>query len=387
MSFYAIAVLGSPTDDQRRQLTATVLDMVDGFGLAFGRDLVFHDAADLDRRDIKASTAAVYFADDDDRDLDQARALLKAGVPIIPTIAPGRKFNEAVPDILLHANGLQLREDDPALIGLAGAVLECVGLLRKQRRVFISYRRDEASLAAIQLHDLMASRGFEVFLDTHGIRPGDPFQDVLWHKLVDSDVLVMLDTPGYFDSAWTRQEIGRALAIDVNVLRVVWPDHEADEMTDLSETVYLAQADLEGPKGPFAERLADSLVPLVERLRSRGIASRYRAMTGKLRAEVASIRAEVDAIGAFHAIGVRLRNGALVWAFPIIGVPTAETLNDIADKAERAGGDRLPVLLYDHRGIREPWRRHLRWLGERIPAVQLIPIADAGWVFPELKGG
>src|SRR3546814_3711382 len=99
-------------------------------------------------------------------------------------------------------------------------MLECVGLLRRQRRVFVSYRRVESRAAALQLPDLLASRGFDVFLDTHDIRPGEPFQDVLWHRLVDSGVSVMLDTPTYFDSRWSRKEIGRASAEEIQGLRV-----------------------------------------------------------------------------------------------------------------------------------------------------------------------
>ena len=43
-------------------------------------------------------------------------------------------------------------------------------------------RRAESRAAALQLHDLLTARGFDVFLDTHDIRLGDPFQDVLWHQ-------------------------------------------------------------------------------------------------------------------------------------------------------------------------------------------------------------
>src|SRR3546814_1834253 len=105
-------------------------------------------------------------------------------------------------------------------------MLECVGLLRRQRRVFVSYRRVGSRAAALQLHDLLASRGFDVFLDTHDIRPGDTFQDVLLHRPVDSDVMVMHDTPTYFDSRWTRQDKGKASAEEVQVLRVIWPEHK-----------------------------------------------------------------------------------------------------------------------------------------------------------------
>src|SRR3546814_7207947 len=70
-------------------------------------------------------------------------------------------------------DGLTRRADDPNMTELASTMLECVGLLRRQRRVFVSYQRVESRAAALQLHDLLASRGFDVFLDTHDIRPGE----------------------------------------------------------------------------------------------------------------------------------------------------------------------------------------------------------------------
>jgi hypothetical protein len=99
-------------------------------------------------------------------------------------------------------------------------LLECVGLLPRQRRVFVSYRRDEARQAALQMFDALSSRHFYVFLDTHGITPAEDFQAMLWHRLCDSDVLLMLDTPNYFEGRWTSAEFGRALAKGISVLRI-----------------------------------------------------------------------------------------------------------------------------------------------------------------------
>ena len=69
----------------------------------------------------------------------------------------------------------------------------------------------------------LSARVFDVFLDTHAIAPGEDFQAVLWHRLCDSDVLIMLDTAGYFEKRWTKAEYGRALAKGISVLRVGWP--------------------------------------------------------------------------------------------------------------------------------------------------------------------
>ena len=191
--------------------------------------------------------------------------------------------------------------------------------------------------------------------------------------------MVMLDTPTYFDSRWTRQEIGRARAKDIQVLRVVWPEHAPSKLTDMSETVYLDADGLAGPDGPLAQSVVDGIVLRLERLRSRAIAARYMSITGKLRADVEKIGGAVESVGAHRSIALRLPDGRRAWAYPIVGVPTAETLHDIADKARRADQRETPILVYDHVGIREAWNTHLKWLDENITAVRAIKVSEAGW--------
>ena len=353
--------------------------MVTHFGLELGNEVVVHDAQTIDDRDKHTAFAAVYFGGVTQPDREVVRKLLRASIPVIPSIGPDVNFGDVVPDFLQATNGLRHRAEDLEMSDLAAAMLECVGLLRRQRRVFVSYRRMESRAAALQLHDLLAARGFDVFLDTHDIRPGDPFQDVLWHRLVDSDVMVMLDTPTYFDSRWTREEIGRARAKDIQVLRVIWPQHEPSKLTELSETIYLEPAELMGPDGPFREATTEAILLKVEQLRSRSIAARYMLITGKLRADVEKIGAKVEGIGAHRAIAIRLTDGRTIWAYPVVGVPTAEILNDVANKARRASQQEIPVLVYDHVGIRDTWSAHLKWLDEHIRAVRAIKVSEAGW--------
>ena len=379
MSFYELAILGAPTAEERASLVDTIGEMVGRFDLALGTQVIIHDGASIVGRDKRVAFAAVYFGGNVKVDLEEARDLVQSSAPVIPSIGPGAKFVDAIPDFLQSANGLRRRGDDPQMSETAVAMLECVGLLRRQRRAFVSYRRVESRSAALQLHDLLSARGFDVFLDTHDIRPGDPFQDVLWHRLVDSDVVVMLDTPSYFDSRWTRQEIGRARAKDIQVLRVIWPAHSPSKLTDLSETIYLEAAHMTGHDGPIVDAVADEIVLRVEWLRSRSIAARYMSITGKLRADVEKIGARVEGIGAYRAIAVRLLDDRRIWAYPIVGVPTAEVLNDVAEKAQRADPKQLPVVVYDHVGIRDGWVAHLKWLDEHIRVVRAIRVAELGW--------
>jgi hypothetical protein len=66
----------------------------------------------------------------------------------------------------------------------------------------------------------------------------------------------------------------------------------------------------------------------------------------------------------------------------VLGIPTAELLNDVADKAKEANQDETPMLDYDHVGIGKQWRTHLEWLDENIASVRAVPAADAGWKLP-----
>lgn len=386
MSAYEIAIIGAVSDDQRSTLAETIAGLVAEFGLKVGAEVTLRDSGSLPDRDKHAAMAAAYFAGPDHAETEAAGILVGASIPVIPTLGPACDIASDVPDFLASANALRLRADDAAMTELASALLECVGLLRRQRRVFVSYRRTESRAAALQLHDLLASRAFDVFLDTHSIRPGDPFQDVLWQRLCDSDVVVMLDTPTYFESRWTREEIGRARAKEIHVLRVVWPDHSPSRLLDMAETIYLEPGQLAGPDGPVVEAVADEISLKVEGLRSRSIAARYMSITGRLRAEVQKVGASVEAVGAHRAIAVRLLDERRIWTYPIVGVPTAEVLNDIAEKARRAAHGETPVLVYDHLGIGKGWMAHLDWLDENIRSVRAISVANAGWALAGWDG-
>jgi hypothetical protein len=379
MGLYELAILGDATLAERDLLAATIGELVGEFGLTVGDDVMIHDGGSVSARNKHSAFAAVYFGRGDNQDLDVVQELLRASAPVIPVIGPSAAFEVDIPSVLRALNGMRQRADDTAMSEIAAALLECLGLLRRQRRVFVSYRRTEARSAALQLHDELTARGFDVFLDTHSIRPGDPFQDVLWHRLVDSDVVVMLDTPAYFDSRWTRQEIGRARAKDIQVLRLVWPEHTPSKLTDLSDTMYLDTGALMGADGPIAGATIDAIVLRVERLRSRSIAARAMAITGKFRADVEKIGARVEGVGAHRAISVRLINERRLLAYPVVGIPTADVLHDVAEKSRRTNYRDVPVVVYDHVGIRDTWLDHLTWLDKNLQAVRIIRVSDCGW--------
>lgn len=377
MSFYEIIFLGAPLNDFAEGVKTRALDAIKDFGFIGSNDLSFRDAADFAGRDLKAASVAVYFGNKSKIDESAAKALLAAGVPIIPVINTSSKFEDEIPDILMRANGIKadLPHDFEML---SSAILECIGLLRVQRRVFVSYRRDEARTVALQLHDRLNQKGFDVFLDTHDIRPGEPFQDVLWHRLCDCDVVVMIDSPTYFEKKWTREEFGRALAKEIHIVRVVMPDHVPAVQLSVGDMTILKRTDLTGD-GELVDPVMQRIAQRVEITRSRSLAARHRSIVGKLRAEIQAIGGTVDAVGAHRSVALTLANGKTVIAYPAVGVPSAELLNDISAKSIKAGHKSTPVLVYDHVGLRAPWLEHLEWLNDNITVVRSLKVNEAAW--------
>ena len=371
-------MFGHLPETERATLADTIERMVAEFGLVVGRHVILHDAASIANRDVHAAFAAIYFGAPHHPQQDVVREIWRDNAPIIPAIGPDADMTD-IPPFLQSLNALRRQNDDPAMIILAAAVLECVGLLRSQRRLFLSYRRVESRAAAWQLHDLLTARGFDVFLDTHDIRPGEPFQDILWHRLCDADAMVMLDTPTYFERKWTRQEFGRALAKEIHVLRVVWPHHQPSRHTDMAETIYLDSQEMEAPEGPIVPEKADEIVVAVEWLRARSVAARQRSIGGRLRTEAQRIGATAEGVGPNQAVSLRMPDDRMIYAYPVVGIPTAKLLNEIENKALQAGHRDKPALVYDHVGIRDAWKAHLKWLDDNIRTVRAIRVAEAAW--------
>lgn len=382
MALYEVLIIGSPEANEVSALTKQLVEVAKVLALEVPEDLSILTTADLPNRNPKAATVALYFGGDPNVDLVVVNQLEAAKVPIVPVVKKGASVTAAVPPEIAHTNACLIDAGDNTLEALASVILEVLGLLHRQRRIFISYRRTDSREAALQLFDELSSRGFDVFLDTHDIRPAEAFQEMLWHRLSDCDVTVMLDTKDYFGSKWTAQELGRSQALGIQILRVVWPEHSGSRHLSLSDTVRLTSADLDA-----GNRLRTELLALIakkaEALRSRSIATRHLDLVGRLKSEVARIGGHFEGIGAYRSVSLTLPGGRRLEAYPMVGVPTAEMLNDIQEKAGKAGHGRFPCLVYNHIGIRPAWIEHLRWLDAQISSVRTLKVSDAGWELVE----
>ncbi|MBY0225828.1 MAG: toll/interleukin-1 receptor domain-containing protein [Hyphomicrobium sp.] len=378
MALYELIILGSPKPKQVVSITKAIKEVAKDFELDFPQDIAVLTSTQFADHELKACSTALYFGGTITTDSQIISTLEAEKVPIIPIVQQGDSFGSSIPSSISATNAYFVSTGDPHLKALAALSCESLGLLRKQRRVFISYRRMDSREVAVQLFDQLSARGFDVFLDTHDIRPGEPFQEVLWHRLVDSDVVIMLDTTNYFASKWTKQELGRALLKRIHILRLVWPNHKASRHLSLSETITLKRRDISADK-TLTDGIVDLVIARTERLRSRSIATRHLEINGKLRIEVERMGGTFEGIGLHRSAALTLPNGLKVQAYPVVGVPSAETLNDIHSKAKTAGKHDTPCLVYDDLGIRDLWLKHLGWLSSNITCVRSLKVSNASW--------
>jgi hypothetical protein len=377
---YQLGVLGSPPSGAVAALTDTVAQIVSPFGLTIGNQVsIVHSNTFCP--DPKLASASVYFGGSP-ADQTGILALVEAGVPIVPVVSELTKFATEVPEALRHINGLALADDDPGLTTIAVTLLECVGLLPRQRRIFLSYRRVESRIVALQLFEAFSARHFDVFLDTHGVPPAEDFQAILWHRLCDSDVLVMLDTPGYFNSRWTAAEFGRALAKSVTVLRLGWPEHAPSPRAALAESMQLATSHFLETVGRLSDEVVDHICAKVETLRSKSIATRHRDITGALRAAMDRLGGSIEGIGKRRSIVLRLPDQRRILAYPVVGVPSAEALYEAASHQ----GDYPRVVVYDPIGLDRKWHAYFGWLGEHLHDVQCVRSTEAAWILADWGG-
>lgn len=371
---YEFAILGAPSDAQLDELREIVEKSIEPFDLQLGQEVAWSVRPNNFNPDQLSASAAVFFGGAN-APIANVVELMHRAIPVIPVVSNLKMVPHEIPKILQPLNCLDYSKG--GMQRVASALLECAGLLPRQRRIFLSYRRDEATQVALQLFEALSARLFDVFLDTHKIGIAEDFQAMLWHHLCDSDVLVMLDTPNYFDSRWTSAEFGRALAKGVSVLRIGWPECKPSERARTASSIELTQDEIDANTGQFAAPLIDRICQRLEVVRVESHAVRNVNLVSNLRNAIEQIQGEFVGIGAHKAVLIKLPNGSEVVVHPAVGVPTSTTLHD----ASANSLNQSVAVIYDHIGLHPRWLAHLDWLGSHVISAQWVKSSEAAWQF------
>jgi hypothetical protein len=285
----------------------------------------------------------------------------------------------------MHINALELDIPVEGSTRLATLVLETFRLLRRERRLFISYRRKESQYLANKLYDELDRRGFDVFIDIRSVPPGVDFQTELWHRLADSDVVVLIDTPGFRESRWTQEELAKANLTSIQILHILWPGQEEDIDSSMSAFLPLAEADFRsnnpGLGGGIKKDVLKRICDTVEELRARAIAIRHRYLVDS----VCDASRDVGLVANVQLqrwVSIEKADGLRIAAVPAIGRPTSDRINEIFESITASGPGLHSIwIIYDGRGISPTWRRHLSWLNDHLPT-RTMTVVEA---MPELR--
>lgn len=325
----------------------------------------------------------LYFGDPlgNFKNTDILAKLIKDASLILPVTDDLKQFSTTIPKELKNINGFEL-SSALKIEPLVSVILEGLGLLRNSRRLFISYKRDESSKVAIQLFEQFEKNGFDVFLDTHSIRHGEPFQDELWHRLADTDIVVLLNTPGFLKSEWTKEELARANAMMIGVLQLIWPTHKQEREAEISIPIQLQAGDFgnshySDSNSYLTDETINKVVQQAESLRARSLAARQDNIISEFISAANKTGIPVN-LHPEKIITTTKKSGKNYVMIPTIGVPQALRYNQAEDVVSKMSSVSSPevYLLYDHINIRDKWLSHLDWLDKHLP-IKTIKIFDA----------
>ena len=370
---YQLIILGSDVPEKHQILTKTI-EKIKELGLP--QSIIKIIEADKIAENYLGNQPAfaLYFGnrEGNHQHLKITDKLLKDGTMILPIFfgnPDDHAFSKEIPSILSNQNGIQFKNIE--IDRIANIILESFELLRNSRKIFISYRRNESTSIAIQLYEALELYNYDVFLDTHSIGKSEPFQDELWHRMTDCDVIVLLNTPNFLESHWCKEEFAEAGTKQIGLVQLVWPNHEIkdiDSGSHISYPIKLKESDFinniynNKDKSKLVEVLVEEVIQKVESVRARNLASRQDNLITDFRniAQECGRKVNVQPEKFLTEISP---SGKKIIYIPTIGIPQSTSCQSAEIRHEIEVNKSTSIrLIYDDLRIRDKWLKHLDWL-------------------------
>lgn len=375
---YHIHLLGEVPDDLYDSLKAYLESHLSPFGLRVNEEVMLHVNDTIRDEHQELSSVIVFVAGAGTYDCN-VEHLVNLPIPIITASYNIANLYSELPNIIGHINACNLNEVD-GINRLSATILNQLGLLPDKRSVFVSYKRSESTEAAEQLSNFLILKKYQVFLDTYSVSEARDFQEELWHRLINSDVVIMLDTNNFFDSHWAVQEIRRANLCQISIVRVGWPDVGRQKQFSFCEDLTFTRDDFE--QGLFSEDALDKLSNIIELSRSQSIARRHKELADEFFQYIRRMQYDLSVCGAGRYIEVKSDNKFSFIAKSVIGAPDSAHVEEIKgmNGVEKVKGYFL--LHYDN-GLKPKYKEHLEWLQREIEDISISSPRDAAYEISE----
>lgn len=273
--------------------------------------------------------------------------------------------SDVIPE-LHDFNGMSSKDVE----AIVNKILEGFHLLRRRRRLFISYKRTESRDIALQIYDKFESLNYDVFLDTHTVPKGSKFQLELWHRMCDSDVVILLDTENFIKSEWCEKELSFAIDKRISIIRLKFPAHSLSDAEgalmyryDLNEDVSFANSN------QLNAKTLEEISILCESVRARALAARQDNIVGEFITTATRFSKSVKRVSN-SLLKLRSCGSSDSYFIPAIGVPISKDFQEVEAELK----DKTNVfIIYDDTAILSEWINHLTWLNDqlRIKSIRL----------------
>lgn len=202
-------------------------------------------------------------------------------VPVLPVISGPA---DQLPPVIAHINALDWKAE-AGRTAVLSAVLRMLGLAEFDRKVFLSYVRQDSSALAIQLHTALAQRQYEVFLDRFAVPPGVDFQKHLDQDLGDKAFVVLLESEHVRRSRWVEHEVSYALSHGISVLAVALPGLDRKCLVPAisdSFRVRLEPCDIDGESSELSDDGLRKILDRIEWAHASALRRRRKELIGSL---------------------------------------------------------------------------------------------------------
>jgi hypothetical protein len=396
---YQLVAMGPAANRFVSELKTEFDGQIADIGLTPGQDAEILVSSSMRLTDVQWDSApvAVWFGEENATATNEDLELLKdfqvrRPNPVFPVCESLDAYNSKVPVSLGPING---QAWEPASV--VANVLKAFDLTRAERQAFISYRRTDSEAVAQQLYGALQRRKFRVFLDTASVDAGVLFQDVLYGRLSDVDLVVFLDTKHSLDSEWVYTELLQAEKQGMGILQVLWPERRRDPATQFCDLFSLQRLNFVSwspplvpdydpdPKDALTDETIANIVREVERTRIRSLRNRRDQVLTEIvdSAKSGPLKSYVNATGKtgmpISFIEFHKDDTPVGVAFPVVGFPDSILLNNRHDLLET---NKLPLnsacVVYDELGMTPALKSHLIWLNKslHIQTVAITKIAE-----------